>query len=45
MYLVAVGDARGGADPLVLDNIVNRASIELALVLKAKYDPNRIYYQ
>ena len=41
MYLVAVGDARGGADTLVLDNIVNHASAELALVLRAKYDPNR----
>ena len=33
---------RGGADTLVLDNIVNHASAELALVLKAKYDPNQV---
>ncbi|CAI5727522.1 unnamed protein product [Hyaloperonospora brassicae] len=36
LYLVAVGDARGGADELVLDNIVNFASAKLALVLKEK---------
>ncbi|CAI5727526.1 unnamed protein product [Hyaloperonospora brassicae] len=42
LYLVAVGDARGGADELVLDNIVNFASAKLALVLKEKYDPNRV---
>ena len=42
LYFVAVGDARGGADTLVLDNIVNHASAEIALVLKTKYDPNRV---
>ena len=41
LYLVAVDDARGGADTLVLDNIVIHASADLDLVLKAKYDPNR----
>ena len=42
LYLVAVTDARGGEDTLVLDNIVNHASAELVLVLIAKYDQNRI---
>uniref|UniRef100_A0AAV1UUT4 Uncharacterized protein n=1 Tax=Peronospora matthiolae TaxID=2874970 RepID=A0AAV1UUT4_9STRA len=42
LYFVAVNDARGGADTLVLDNIVNHALSKLALVLKKKYDVNRV---
>ena len=42
LYLVEVGDARGGADTLVSDNIVKQASAELGLVFKAKYDPIHI---
>ena len=44
LYLVVVDDARGGADTLVLDNIVNHESAELGIVLKAKYVPNRTYH-
>ena len=39
---MAFGGARGGANKLVLDNIVNYVSEERVIVLKAKYDPNRI---
>ncbi|CAH0493182.1 unnamed protein product [Peronospora farinosa] len=42
LYLVAVGDARGGADTLRVDNIVKHTSAKLSLVLKAKYYLNRI---
>ncbi|CAH0522556.1 unnamed protein product [Peronospora belbahrii] len=42
LNLVAVGNARCGADTLAIDNIVNHAPAELANVLKAKYDLNRI---
>uniref|UniRef100_A0AAV1U2V5 Retrovirus-related Pol polyprotein from transposon TNT 1-94-like beta-barrel domain-containing protein n=1 Tax=Peronospora matthiolae TaxID=2874970 RepID=A0AAV1U2V5_9STRA len=42
--MVAVSDARGGADSLVLDNIVHHASPELMNVMRAKYDPTRSNY-
>uniref|UniRef100_A0AAV1TAB2 DDE-1 domain-containing protein n=1 Tax=Peronospora matthiolae TaxID=2874970 RepID=A0AAV1TAB2_9STRA len=41
LYMVAVSDARGGADSLVLDNIVHHASPKLMDVMRAKYDPTR----
>ena len=41
-YMVAVSDARGGADSLVLDNIVHHASPELMNVMRAKYKPTRV---
>ena len=44
LYMVAVSDARGGADSLVLDNIVHHASPELMNVMRAKYDPCRVDY-
>ena len=42
LYMVAVSDARGGADSLVLDNIVHHASPELMNVMRAKYKPTRV---
>ena len=36
-----VSDAKGGADSLVLDNIVHHASPDLMNVMRAKYDPTR----
>ena len=42
--MVAVSDARGGADSLVLDNIVHHASPDLMNVMRAKYDPTRFDY-
>ena len=39
LYMVAVSDARGGVDSLVLDNVVHHASPELMNVMRAKYDP------
>ena len=42
--MVAVSDERGGADSLVLDNIVHQASSELMNVMRAKYDPSRSDY-
>uniref|UniRef100_A0AAV1V901 Uncharacterized protein n=1 Tax=Peronospora matthiolae TaxID=2874970 RepID=A0AAV1V901_9STRA len=44
LYMVAVSDARGGADSLVLDNIVHHASPDLMNVMRAKYDPTRSDY-
>ena len=44
LYMVAVSDARGGADSLVLDNIVHHASPDLMNVMRAKYDSTRIDY-
>ena len=44
LYVVAVSDARGGADSLVLDNIVHHASPDLMNVMRAKYDPTRFDY-
>ena len=44
LYMVAVSDARGGLDSLVLDNIVHHASPELMNVMQAKYDPTRSDY-
>ena len=41
---MTVSEARGGADTLVLYNIVNHASSELSLVLKAKFYPNSLAY-
>ena len=42
--MVAVSDARGGVDSLVLDNIVHHASLELMNVMRAKYYPTRFDY-
>ena len=42
--MVAVSKALGGADSLVLDNIVHYASPELQNVMRAKYYPNRMNY-
>ena len=42
--MVAVSEARGGADSLVLDNIVHYASPDLQNVMRANYDPNRQDY-
>ncbi|POM66265.1 Mitochondrial Carrier (MC) Family, partial [Phytophthora palmivora] len=45
MYLVAISDASGGgADYMVLNNIVEYASEEMKLVLKAKVDNSRTDY-
>uniref|UniRef100_A0AAV1UMW7 Uncharacterized protein n=1 Tax=Peronospora matthiolae TaxID=2874970 RepID=A0AAV1UMW7_9STRA len=44
LYMVAVSDARGGADSLVLDNIVHHTSPDLMNVMRAKYDPTRSDY-
>uniref|UniRef100_A0AAV1T508 Uncharacterized protein n=1 Tax=Peronospora matthiolae TaxID=2874970 RepID=A0AAV1T508_9STRA len=44
LYMVAVSETRGGADSLVLDNIVHHASPELMNVMRAKYDPTRVDY-
>ncbi|OWZ04948.1 hypothetical protein PHMEG_00023061 [Phytophthora megakarya] len=45
MYLVAISDATGGgADYMVLNNIVEYASEEMKLVLKAKVDNSRTDY-
>ena len=44
LYMVAVSDESGGADSLVLDNIVHHASPELMNVMRAKYDPTRVDY-
>ncbi|DBA02829.1 TPA: hypothetical protein N0F65_006619 [Lagenidium giganteum] len=41
LYLVAVGEAAGTSDELILDNIVQYASPELKSVLRAKYDARR----
>ena len=41
LYMVAVSDVRGGADSLVLDNIVHHASPKLINVMRAKYYPTR----
>ncbi|DBA01373.1 TPA: hypothetical protein N0F65_001612, partial [Lagenidium giganteum] len=41
LYLVAVGEAAGTSDELILDNIVQYASPELKPVLLAKYDARR----
>ena len=38
LHLVAVSDACGGAESLVLDNVVQYASSELRTVMMAKYD-------
>ena len=42
--MVAVSDAGGVEDSLVLDNIVYHASPELMSVMRAKYDPTRSDY-
>ena len=42
--MVAVSDARGGTDSIVLDKIVHHASPELMNVMRAKYDPTRSDY-
>ncbi|KAG3117026.1 hypothetical protein PI125_g4153 [Phytophthora idaei] len=45
MYLVAISEASGGGtDYLVLNNIVQYASVELKTVLMAKIDANRTDY-
>ena len=44
LYLVAVSDACGGAESLVLDNVVQYASIELRTVMMAKYNHTRTEY-
>ena len=44
LYMVAVSDAGGVEDSLVLDNIVYHASPELMSVMRAKYDPTRSDY-
>ena len=44
LYMVAVSDARGGADSFVLDNIVHHAPPELMNVMRAKYDTTRSDY-
>ena len=44
MYLVAVSDATGGAEEMVLENIVQYASTDLRHVLMAKHDNNRMDY-
>ena len=41
LYMVAVRDARGGADSLVLDNIVHHVSPGLLIVIRAEFDPTR----
>ncbi|DBA05119.1 TPA: hypothetical protein N0F65_000807, partial [Lagenidium giganteum] len=41
LYLVAVGEAAGTGDELVLANIVHYASPELKTILMAKYDTRR----
>ena len=41
LYMVAVSDARGGADLLVPNNIVPHASPELINFMGAKYEPTR----
>ena len=42
--MIAVSDARGGADTLVLDDIVHHASPELMNVMRAKYDSSSVNY-
>ena len=44
LFMVAVRDPRGGADSLVLDNIVHHASPVLINVMRTKYDPTRSDY-
>lgn len=44
LYMVVVIDACGGADSLVLDNIVHQVSLELMDVMWAKFDPTRSDY-
>lgn len=44
LYMVAFNDARGGADSLVLDNIVYHALLKLMNVMLAKLDPTRSKY-
>uniref|UniRef100_A0AAV1VB08 DDE-1 domain-containing protein n=1 Tax=Peronospora matthiolae TaxID=2874970 RepID=A0AAV1VB08_9STRA len=41
LYMLAVSDARGRANSLVLDNIVHHASPELMNVMRAKYGPTQ----
>ena len=41
LYLVAVRDACGGAESLVLENVVHNASSELRTVIMAKDDRTR----
>ena len=43
LYMIAVSDARGGTDSLVLDNIVHHALPELMNVMQAKYNLTRSY--
>ena len=42
--MVAVSDACGGAESLVLDNVVQYASSELRTIMMAKYDHTRTEY-
>ena len=42
--MVAVSDACGGAESLVLDNVVQYASSELRTIMMAKYDHTRTDY-
>ena len=42
--MVAVSEARGGADSLVLDNIVNHPLPELMNVMRSKYEPTQVDY-
>ena len=44
LYQVDVIDACGGAESLVLDNVVQYASSELLMVMMAKYDHTRTDY-
>uniref|UniRef100_A0AAV1VGW9 CCHC-type domain-containing protein n=1 Tax=Peronospora matthiolae TaxID=2874970 RepID=A0AAV1VGW9_9STRA len=44
LYMVAVSEARGGSDSLVLDNIVHHASPELVNVMRSKYETTRLDY-
>uniref|UniRef100_M4BE69 CCHC-type domain-containing protein n=1 Tax=Hyaloperonospora arabidopsidis (strain Emoy2) TaxID=559515 RepID=M4BE69_HYAAE len=44
LYMVAVSDARGGVDSLVLDNIVHHSSPELMNVMRANYESKRTDY-
>uniref|UniRef100_A0AAV1UYM7 Uncharacterized protein n=1 Tax=Peronospora matthiolae TaxID=2874970 RepID=A0AAV1UYM7_9STRA len=44
LYMVAVSEARGGADSPVLDNIVQHATPELMNEMRSKYEPTRLDY-
>uniref|UniRef100_A0AAV1T0X6 CCHC-type domain-containing protein n=1 Tax=Peronospora matthiolae TaxID=2874970 RepID=A0AAV1T0X6_9STRA len=44
LYMVSVSEARGGADSLVLNNIVHHASPELMNVMRSKYEHTRLDY-